>query len=368
MIYESISITELKKHNNKNIYCFGAGRAFDSFMLEYARFRLENDIKAVVDNNADVLDISAKIVNGISIPIISIDRMLSCIGDNDYILITAAAYEEIIDQLEKIEKLKSVKFIISLMLRIVQDDYDRINVKKPSRLSLYQEIRIPKVIHYCWFGRAKIPAQYREWMESWKKYCPDYEIIEWNEDNYDIHKNRYIEQAYDLKKWAFVSDYARIDIINKYGGVYLDTDVELLKNIDVLLKNDAFCGFQSYKYVAYGLGFGAGKQNQILSEIKEYYDAMDFVSENGTLNQITCPVIQTEVMKKHGLVCNGEFQVVDGMTVYPSCVLCGMSPHSFKVDRECKDTYAIHHFAASWVEDKSGKNNVISALKKWGRD
>ncbi len=163
-----------------------------------------------------------------------------------------------------------------------------------------------------------------------------------------------------------MSDYVRMDIVNEYGGIYLDTDVELLKNLDEMLKNDAFCGFESSRYVAYGLGFGARSHQPIVNEIKKYYDNTSFVLEDGTLNQVTCPVIQTEVMKKHGLICNGEFQVVEGMTVYPSRILCGMSPHSFRIQRDLEYTYAIHHYTGSWLENVQGKKDTISDIKKWG--
>ena len=364
MQYCIAAVSEFKARINKNVYCFGAGKAFDTFMKKFDGFGLENHIKAIADNSPKML---TKVVNNRCIPIISLEQMLDEITDNDCILITAAAYEEIIEQLEKIERLNSVKYYIYSIMRIEQYDYDRRKINIPLQLSKYKEIQLPKVIHYCWFGRKEIPNQYREWMNSWKKYCPDYEIIEWNEDNYDVHKNRYISQAYDMKKWAFVSDYARIDIINEYGGVYLDTDVELIKNIDVLLRNDAFCGFESYQFVAYGLGFGAKRHNPVLQEIKEYYDSTKFIRDDGTLNQVTCPVIQTEIMKKHGLNCNGKFQIVDGMTVYPSRVLCGMSPHSFRIMCDPVYTYAIHHFASSWAENNPWKTVPISRMKKWGR-
>ncbi len=368
MIYGALSVSELKKQINRNVYCFGAGKAFDSFMKEFEYFGLERHIKAVVDNNPDRFDIPVKVVNHIRIPILSLGQILTEIKNNDQILITTAAYEEVIEQLERIEQLKNVKYYIYSIMRIEQYDCDRLKNEVPAQLSVYKEVQIPRVIHYCWFGRQEMPVQYKEWIESWKHYCPGYEIIEWNEENYDVHKCTYISQAYKMKKWAFVSDYARIDIINEYGGVYLDTDVELIKNIDKLLMNDSFCGFESDKYVAYGLGFGAKKQNKIVREIKEYYDNAEFVLKDGTINQINCPAIQTEIMKKYGLVCNGEFQIVGGMAVFPPRVLCGMSPYSFRIERDLADTYAIHHFVGSWLDNNQKKNTMISRMKKWGRN
>lgn len=356
-----------KIKGKRNVYCFGAGIALTNFLHEFHEYCLEEDIKYVVDNSEEK---QGKTVRGIKrdILVISLKQMLHEITPGDIVLITTAYFSEVLEQLDGEEKLKNIDCYLYLLLRIQQYDYDRLKIDIPKNLSTCQKQAIPKVIHYCWFGGKKIPDQYRRWMESWKQYCPDYEIIEWNETNYDVRKNKYVRQAYEMGKWAFVSDYVRVDIINEYGGVYLDTDVELIKSIDEMLKNDAFCGFESAKYVNYGLGFGAGKGHLIVGEIKEYYDNASFVLEDGTLNQITCPIIQTEVMKKYGLICNGEFQVVEGMTVYPSRILCGMSPHSFRMQCNLDDTYAIHHYSGSWLENEQEKNKVIFYMKKWSEN
>ena len=366
MIYEPALLYELEKEIDKNIYCFGAGKAFDSFINEFEDDKFENRVKGIVDNNLEVAEKSFKVIKDSCVPIISLDHMLNDIKSNDYILITTILFDEIIEQLEKIKKLDKIRFGISYFMRMERRDNNRIKNVIPTVLSTYKELRIPKTIHYCWFGEKEIPKQQKKWMKSWRKYCPDYEIVEWNESNYDVHKNKYISQAYEMKKWAFVSDYARIDIINNYGGVYLDTDVELIKNIDLMLMNDAFCGFELSQYVAYGLGFGSRKNNPILEDIKGYYDNNSFILDNGNLNQTACPIVQTEVMKKYGLKCNGEFQIVNGMAVYPSRVLCGMSPISFRVEKDPLYTYAIHHYEGSWVVDKQEKEMMIKRMKKWG--
>ena len=126
---------------------------------------------------------------------------------------------------------------------------------------------IPKIIHYCWFGGNEIPENDKKCIESWKKYCPDYKIIRWDESNYDYKKNSYMREAYEAKKWGFVPDYARLDIIYNYGGIYLDTDVELLKSLDEILDCEGFFGFESENLVNLGLGFGAVKGNEIIRDM-----------------------------------------------------------------------------------------------------
>lgn len=348
----------------KNIYCFGAGIALKKFLADFKRYHIEDSIKFIVDNSTEKQGMTV-LCNENLVSIISLPQMLNEITQEDVILITTAKFIEIIEQLNQIKELNAVECYLHALLRAEYDDYVRLKIELPEKLSIYHEQHISKKIHYCWFGKNEIPHQYKNWMESWKKFCPDYEIIEWNETNYDVHKSKYLSQAYDSGKWAFVSDYARIDIIHEYGGIYLDTDVELVKNIDEMLMNDGFCGFESSQYVAYGLGFGAIKNHPIIGEIKEYYDNTSFISDQGTLNQINCPIIQTEIMKRHGLECNGEFQIIDGMTVYPSRILCGMSPNSFRLERN-PVAYAIHHFAASWIDDmqRDSKAAIIFYMKK----
>jgi len=366
MQYEIFTPQDLQGKFKGDLYCFGAGKVFDAFFASDAGKGLARYVRAVADNHADELRTSAKILDGRAIPIITLECLLNDIEEGDIILITTVSFREIIIQLDAVEKLKNMRYCVYFAVEIEFYDKNGAALPIPDSLTRYKEIRIPKLIHYCWFGKGEIPAKNKKWMESWKKYCPDYEIIKWSEDNYDVHKSKYISQAYDAGQWAFVSDYARIDIINEHGGVYLDTDVELTKNLDELLRNDAFCGFENCELVNYGLGFGSKKQNHLLSEIKEYYDSRSFRQEDGNLDKRCCPYIQTEIMEKHGLKRNGKFQIVDGMTVLPLQVLCGMSSHSFRTLRDLSCTYAIHHYTASWLTEEWRKRQ--QDLKIWVKD
>ena len=140
---------------------------------------------------------------------------------------------------------------------------------------------IPKKIHYCWFSGNKMPKEFEAYIASWKKNCPDYEIIRWDETNYDVSRNTYMKDAYKEKRWGFVPDYARFDIIYQEGGIYLDTDVELLKSLDPLLDNPCFLGFEDKNHINPGLGFGAERGNPVIKALCDMYKQIDFYNKDG---------------------------------------------------------------------------------------
>lgn len=223
---------------------------------------------------------------------------------------------------------------------------------------------IPKVIHYCWFGGNKLPNEYVRYIKSWKKYCPDYEIKQWNEQNFDFSQNKYAQQAYQQKKWAFVSDYVRLKVIYDYGGIYLDTDVELLKSLDDLLGLKCFLGFQDTNEIATGLGFGAEKGNSIIKALLDSYDGISFIKPDGTLDITDCPRRNTEILVKCGFIADGHMQSLGGVTVFPAEYFCpiGFCDDSYNVT---KNTYSIHHYSASWLPaNKRRKLKCKKALRR----
>lgn len=210
---------------------------------------------------------------------------------------------------------------------------------------------IPKIIHYCWFGGKEKPEGVKKCIDSWKKYCPDYEIIEWNESNYDVSKNKYMYEAYQAKKWGFVPDFARLDIIYENGGIYLDTDVEIIKSLDSLLDNKCYMGFEDGVHVNPGLGFGAVKHNVMIKKIMdEIYGSLSFLNADNTYNTIPSPNYNTKFLLKHGLKQNNTLQNVSGITIYPTEYLCPKDYNTFKI-QTTNNTYSIHHFDMSWVSD-----------------
>lgn len=205
---------------------------------------------------------------------------------------------------------------------------------------------IPKIIHYCWFGPNKIPNSLKKYIKTWKKYCPDYEIRCWTEKNYDVMQHTFVKSAYEAKAWAFVSDYVRLDVIYRYGGIYLDTDVELLKNLDFLLDNKCYIGIQQNQYLCTtGLGFGAEKGSQVVYSMLQKYNDLVFNEQNKML--FACPYLNDSVIKTYGQITNSDIIKMRDVTIYSPKFFDPISTGNTK-NLLCKDTVSIHHYAATW--------------------
>ena len=217
---------------------------------------------------------------------------------------------------------------------------------------------IPKIIHYCWFGKNPLPELAIKCINSWKKYFPDYEIKEWNEYNFDVNIIPYTREAYRVKKYAFVSDYARFWILYNYGGIYFDTDVEVIKPMNDIIADGSFMGcerrVEMYRdgkpliYVNPGLALGAVPGLELYKEMLEMYSSLHFISSNGALNVKTVVQYTTEVLSKYGLVAVDEIQKCKGILVYPPEYFCPITYENGKMNQTI-NTYTIHHFAASWL-------------------
>lgn len=214
---------------------------------------------------------------------------------------------------------------------------------------------IPKKIHYCWFGQGKLSSQARKCIQSWKKYCPDYEIIEWNENNFNVNQNEYTKKVYREKKYAFLSDYARLKIIYEHGGIYLDVDVEVVKSFDDLLNNKAYFGFESEKFTNTGAGFGAEKGNNAVKVLLEQYDQL----LDGTKDTIGCPILNTQALVKLGLKLNNQLQELDDCTVYPSDYFDPYDDPTGRLNKT-KNTHSIHWYAKSWLDKKTIIKSILT--------
>ena len=205
---------------------------------------------------------------------------------------------------------------------------------------------IPKKIHYCWFGGNPLPELARKCIASWRKYLPEYEIKEWNETTFDIHSNAYVEEAYENRKYAFVTDYVRLYALYHEGGVYMDTDVEVLKPLDDLLGYEAVSGFETETQIPTGL-MASREGHPFIQELLADYDDIHFKQIDEALDMTTNVTRITEHCLKYGLKRNNTLQTVNGFTLLPKDYLCPKSFDTGKI-RLTENTYTIHHFAGSW--------------------
>ena len=225
--------------------------------------------------------------------------------------------------------------------------------------------KIPKKIHYIWFGQGEKSELIQKCMQTTRDMLPDWDIIEWNEENYDINSCAYMKEAYEQKKYAFASDYARFDLLYKYGGIYLDTDVELLKSFpDSFLDYNGFTGVESNNKIAPGLVFACEAGNPIVKEIIEMYQQDHFVDTKGSINTRTVVDRVTDVFYRHGFVKDGNEQELDGFHVFPSEYFCAYDfvTKEFTITEK---TISIHHYTATWLTpQKRVKKAVQDTLRK----
>lgn len=219
---------------------------------------------------------------------------------------------------------------------------------------------IPKVIHYCWFGGNKLPESAEKYIESWKKFCPDYEIKEWNESNFDINCNLYVKEAFEAKKWAFITDYVRLHALVAEGGIYMDTDVEVIKSLDDFLHLRAFSGFENAEDIPTGI-MGCEKGFQLFNEMLHSYDNRHFKLEDGNYDVTTNVVTITEFCKKQGFIPNNCMQTVEGFTIYPKDWFCPKDYFSGRI-MLTENTHTIHHFSGTWKDQYAQR--IISVEHK----
>ena len=225
---------------------------------------------------------------------------------------------------------------------------------------------IPKIIHYCWFGRGHMPKLAVKCIESWKKYLPEYTIKEWNEDNFDLDMYPYVREAYDNRKFAFVTDVVRLHALYTEGGIYMDTDVEVLKSLDPFLHHVAFSGFEDDIHIPTGI-MASEKNGKWAKENLAYYDNRHFIKEDGSMDLTTNVITLTNYMLPLGLKQNNTYQDFPNLiTFYPKDYFCPKSYENGKIYLT-KRSVTIHHFAGSWCPPKTIKDRLIKVIANiWG--
>lgn len=213
---------------------------------------------------------------------------------------------------------------------------------------------IPKIIHYCWFGKKPLPELALKCIASWKKFLPDFEIKEWNEDNFDVNQIPYTKEAYACKKYAFVSDYARFKIMYEYGGIYFDTDVEVIKSLDDIIAKGSFFGMevisneQLINACNPGLGFACAPGLGLCKEMIDYYQKENFLLANGFYNLKTVVQIISELLEQKDFIPSQNPVEFNGINFYPPEYFCPINYYTGE-KKVTQNTYTIHHYAASWV-------------------
>ena len=217
---------------------------------------------------------------------------------------------------------------------------------------------IPKTIHYCWFGRNPLPESAKKCIASWRMFLPDYEIKEWNEDNFDVNIIPYTAEAYQAKKYAFVSDYARFWILYRYGGLYFDTDVEVIKPMDDIVARGPFMGIEvpssdgAFPLVNPGLGLGGTPGLYLYKEFLDYYVPLHFLKEDGTVNEVTVVTHTTNILKNNGLRPTNEIQEVAGVWIYPRDYFNPLDDLTGRLTTT-HNTRSIHWYTRTWSDSPS---------------
>lgn len=338
---------------NESMICFGRSMSFLSFSYMMNSFRLADRILCVVDNDETVW--------GTSIPGFDCEwevrspESIKKYYESAIVIITVGRRKNASRIAEQIKTEYGVDKNRIIYSSTAYDEWIRRNIENvniPDNIRVTEKPVIPKIIHYCWFGDKDIPDNYIRWMSTWKEMCPDYEIVRWDENNYDISKNEYMRKAYEAGNYGFVTDYARLDIIYKIGGIYFDTDVEILKPLDEMLYQYGFTGYLPDERIATGLGIGAVKGLDIIRKLLEDYDHREFkrtIDRKERVSTQLCSEIQTEyLLRNPNWRFTNSIVDMDGLRVYPSPVFDGLN-----ADEETRNrlSYSIHHYAGSWLQE-----------------
>lgn len=219
---------------------------------------------------------------------------------------------------------------------------------------------IPKKIHYCWFGNGKMPLREQRCIASWKKFMPDFELVLWNETSFDVHAVPFTKEAYELKKYAFVSDYVRLFALVNQGGVYLDTDVEIIKPFHEFIKYQAFGSFETPSVVQTGV-IGSEPNGMLVNKMFSYYQGKKFISADGNMNQTPNTKILTDILLDEGLVLNNTHQSLPSFELFPTDFFCPINQATQEII-VTKNTYCIHYLSGSWLPKKDRYTRALKVF------
>lgn len=355
MILKCTSFEEMNREIrrlDKPIVVFGAGVVGTVTTPEILKqYDLAQRVAFYIDNNPGIQGCNAT-VQGREVEIRSADA-LKTVEKNAILIVAVSRYAEVLNQLERMTCTENMVCYLMPMMCIHNFCCD-ISDGEPV---LSDRSLIPKKIHYMWLGKKQIPANLQKCIDSWKKYCPEYEIVRWDESNYDVGKHEYMRAAYDKGAYGFVPDYARLDILYQHGGIYMDTDVEVVKNLDPLLYQEAFCGVEKWQVLNFGGCSGAVKGQRMIGDFLKAREDVLFLDADGRKNTLTCGYYDTNVALENGYRINGKTQNIGGMNIYASDYFHPydyMSGYTYMTDH----TYSVHWFNGGWLDDKMKQANA----------
>lgn len=335
---------------DKEIYIYGLGEVYQQFTKREAYGQICDSIAGYIDNGKAGQEIT---VAGCSRPINSVEYLRTV--DQAVVLLCSTRQLDGMYQALCGQNLPdSVECFVLPLIWAVSDGTDDADIIGRIRMSEETPERINRKIHCFWFSGEEKPEEYQCCIDSWKRVCPDYEIMEWNAGNYDCCKTLFTKQAYEKRKWAFISDYARLDVIYNYGGIYLDMDVELLKRPDAWLKFDAFFNFGTQHDIDLGSGFGSVKNNPFIGQLLELYAGRDFCDQDGTpmVWKYVQPVFIRHTFRDRGFCLDGSMQMVDDMLLLPRRFHTPVDDFLFDSYVQSEDTVGIHHYNAGWCSEQ----------------
>ncbi len=339
----------------KQVIVYGAGVIGETIAPYWLHeYRLDEAVLCYADADSHKQGRSIQLASR-AVPIESLEA-LTVQGGNYILLVTVSAFEPVVRSLEPLSGMEDTEvYFLPVMLLDMAHSPKKSGVIRTSDVPL-----IPKKIHYCWFSGNPIPEPLQKCISSWKQFCPDYEIIRWDESNYDINRYLHVKQAYEHKKWGFISDIARLEILYLHGGIYLDTDVELIRNLDDLLYQPGFCSVETWGTIGTGAGCGVQAGNPVIKAMLDFRKDTFSVDNNGQYIWKASGYYDTIPLLKMGLKLDGTTQTIaEGMmTVYSSEFFLPFNYISGET--KCtKNTFSIHHYSGSWA----GEQGVAERLK-----
>lgn len=356
----NMSPTEFRRYiKDKTVIIYGAGRALESCLDIYFS---DKEIELIIDRNASLWE---SVINhmGRKVEVQGVTSLISYIGQQKkervLLFISSPFYAaEIVEELDSVAELNGLECYLQVLIRNTSDKI------QPYEFSTGCQ-KIPKKIHYIWVGGQPLPKEYEQNIESWKRSNPDYEIVRWDESNYDFGKCDYVKEAYDTHSWGFVVNYPRLDIVYQYGGIYLDVDVEVLRSFDCLLQDRAFFNMGSSDRVNQGCGFGSEPKNDVVSRMKKQFEASHFLNKDGNPGKMASHTFFQPVLKKMGFRIDNQYQNIDGIALYP-CDL--MSPKTINgmPDLFSERTVSVHKESGLWRSEieSDGMYRLEGLLKR----